>query len=221
MGRTANSSRKLTADQIAMIRSLRAEGHIYKDIAEKVGVSQSAAKKYARDVERAEDSKARLTPDLIQRAREMRKDGHSLMSICAELGIDLKTAKRHTEDIEYQPSKGLREEDIQKIRDLRKQGYSISYIAILTRHSQGTVVKYTRGIVVGREIKPKPPKKEPQKTGGLCRHKSSCIYWRPVIGFDCFGCHYPFERGELRPWPADQCPGFPEEGGQNEIRKSF
>ena len=53
------------------------------------------------------------------------------------------------------------------------------------------------------------------KYGSLCRHKKPCRYWRPISvshkgSLHC--CHYPIERDELRPWPADQCPGFPRKG---------
>lgn len=46
---------------------------------------------------------------------------------------------------------------------------------------------------------------------GLCRHKKTCQYWKSLNGSGKgdFACHYPIDRDELRPWPADQCPGFP------------
>lgn len=57
--------------------------------------------------------------------------------------------------------------------------------------------------------------------GNLCRHKGTCKYWRSAGNMGkksqhC--CHYPIDRGELRPWPAEECPGFPQkgEGSRNE-----
>lgn len=217
MGKKANSPQRLSTEQISRIRELRAKGFTYQAIADDVGISQSAAKKHAKGILEPDSRRKHVTQELIDQAREMRKNGQSYASICIALGMDKSTVKKYVADVEYHSPKGaLKEDDVQRLRDLRKQGYSIGYISVLTGRSQGTVLKYTRGIVVKREIKPKPSRKELPKTGGLCRHKSSCIYWRPVIGVDCFGCHYPFERGELRPWPADQCPGFPKKKGKHE-----
>lgn len=61
--------------------------------------------------------------------------------------------------------------------------------------------------------KPKKPKAAPPpvwKPG--CKHTKTCVYWKRMgtANGALYGCHYPIEVGELRPWPADQCPGFKE-----------
>lgn len=57
--------------------------------------------------------------------------------------------------------------------------------------------------------------------GNLCRHKGTCKYWCPVgygVKNPSIAAITPIDRGELRPWPAEECPGFPQkgEGSRNE-----
>lgn len=61
--------------------------------------------------------------------------------------------------------------------------------------------------------KPKKPKAaQPKPWHPGCRHTKTCVYWKRMgtANGALYGCHYPIEVGELRPWPADQCPGFKE-----------
>ena len=68
------------------------------------------------------------------------------------------------------------------------------------------VRKYTQDIITTED-----KLQQTGQPGTLCRHKETCRHWRPLsgLGGGISACHYPIDRDELRPWPADQCPGFP------------
>ena len=79
--------------------------------------------------------------------------------------------------------------------------------------------KAVEPVEVVKPVKPNPPKKKGYP-GGLCKHKDTCKFWKSANGNlgnqgGLKFCHYPLELGTLRPWPADECPGFPVEKGGN------
>lgn len=203
---------KISPQQIEQIRKLRSRHMKYKEIAEILHVSVSAAKKYGNGVLPAERRYRETPPEIIARVREMRQAGATYSDIYTELGIDKGTIKKYTSDIECNPRKNqLSDADIRQLRELREKGYSIDYICRLTGRSNMTVLKYTKGINPKKVI-PVPPKPKAKVTGGLCPHKKTCRYWRYMSGLDCYACHYPVDNPVNRPWPADQCPGFPKKG---------
>lgn len=74
-------------------------------------------------------------------------------------------------------------------------------------------------VEVKKPTRPEPVEKKKQP-GSLCKHKATCRFWKSANGnYENRGglkfCHYPIEMDELRPWPADECPGFPREKGEN------
>ena len=94
----------------------------------------------------------------------------------------------------------------QKMQELRAQGKSFEAIARQMGIKPVTAKKCAQDILVE-----KPEQPATGQPGSLCRHKKTCRHWRPLsgLGGGISACHYPIDRDELRPWPADQCPGFP------------
>ena len=92
----------------------------------------------------------------------------------------------------------------QKMQELRAQGKSFEAIARQMGIKPVTAKKYAQDILVE-----KPEQPATGQPGTLCQHKETCRYWRHMSGLDCYACHYPVDNPVNRPWPADQCPGFP------------
>lgn len=103
-------------------------------------------------------------------------------------------------------SNDLPAEKIEEIRELRRSGLLIREAAAVAGVTVYMVRKYTQDIITTED-----KLQQTGQPGTLCRHKETCRHWRPLsgLGGGISACHYPIDRDELRPWPADQCPGFP------------
>ena len=209
---------RITAEMVQQMKKLRTDGKSTKEIAEVIGVSVTSVKKHTAGIKVLVAEKQAL----IETVRKMYLEGKTYTQIADETGVSSPTIREYTRGLPCRkgnpPSHRTPPEKIAQARKPRAQGKSYEVIAGLLGMSWRTVRRYTRDIPAK---KPEPPTVGQSET--LCRHKEACRYWRPLsgLGGGISACHYPIDRDELRPWPADQCPGFPEEGGQNEIRKSF
>lgn len=163
--------------------------------------------------------KDRVSPEQAARAREMRLAGESYETIAKAVGVSYECAKDCTRDIpnrvgdQWRKSK-LRNDEIWK---LYQEGHTTKELA----EQYGITEKYIRQLLKSRE---KPAKKtagegkqDPQKAGSgqqppkdkqRCPHKRTCKYWRRITG-NTFACHFPIDNDYLRPYPVEECPGFP------------
>ena len=118
-------------------------------------------------------------------------------------------------------------EQFKQFKALRAAGVTIDKAARTAHVARGEATKANRcetyedyAKIAGK--KPKKPKTaQPKPWEPGCRHTKTCVYWRQMgtVNGVLYGCHYPIEVGELRPWPADQCPGFTQPIKQK--KKSF
>ena len=115
-------------------------------------------------------------------------------------------------------------DQFKQFKALRAAGVTIGKAAWTVHVARGEATKANRcetyedyAKIAGKKPKTAPP---PVWHPG-CRHTETCGYWRQMgtVNGVLYGCHYPIEVGELRPWPADQCPGFTEPIKQK--KKSF
>ena len=210
---------KITPELVQKIWKLRADGVTLRKIVELTGVCATTAMKLTADMENVR----RLAPERMQM---LRREGLSRPEISAECGISLTTVRRHTAGIQPEGRKLLEE----KIRQLYLEGKTYAQIEEETGAGSWRVTSCTKDLPrrQAERCKGPEPKKvakavphlqekkvagspETEKIGGLCRHKKTCRHWRPLsgLGGGISACHYPIDRDELRPWPADQCPGFP------------
>ena len=146
-----------------------------------------------------------VTPEQIQ---QLYMEGKSYSQIEAQTGAYNSLIRESTKDL---PSPrvangGITIRQLDRIKQLSGRGLSAKEVARLAGVCESTAQKYMQAAP-----KPAAPKKVP---GALCRHKETCQYWRPLsgLGGGISACHYPIDRDELRPWPADQCPGFSKDG---------
>ena len=198
--------RRLTEEQIQEMQRMRREGMTGREISEKTGVSYSAVRRHL----------AGISPEWEEKVRRLYLDGKPYARIIAETGVSAQTIRNYTRDLPRRNGNRdgapLPPKKAERARELRTQGKSYKAIAGLLGMHPTTVKKYAGDIPVEKEAE------QPSQTGGLCRHKKTCIYWRPITGgpHGICACHYPIDRDELRPWPADQCPGFPKKKGKHE-----
>ena len=197
---------RITAEMVQQMKKLRTSGKSAKEIAVVVGVSVTAVKKHTAGIKALIAEKQAL----IETVRKMYLEGKTYTQIAAETGVSDQTIRKYTRDLPHRSGNKngapIPGEKVDKIRELRSQGKSYEAIARRIGIKPETAKKYAQDILVK---KPEPP--TAGQPGTLCRHKETCRYWRPLsgLGGGISACHYPIDRDELRPWPADQCPGFP------------
>ena len=192
------------------VRKMYAEGKTYAQIEAETGASAATILKYTQGMPRRnirDSGCRRLEPAQrqaqIETIRRMYSEGRTYTQISAETGANSKTIRDYTRDLPRRRATGngtpLSPERVERIRKLCAQGKSREEIAGLLGIHPSTVKKYTQDILA----------EQPGQPGTLCRHKKTCRYWRHMSGLDCYACHYPVDNPVNRPWPADQCPGFP------------
>lgn len=210
----------ITTEMVRQMRDLRASGKSAKEIAAVIGVSATAVKNHTVGImpeSRELDAKRK---ELKEKVRRLYLEGRTYTQIETEVGVSSDTIRNYTKDLirqgRNQIGNCISPEKIAKARELRTQGKSIEEIAGILGIHRETVRKYTRDIPSrsgnksGASVSPeKPEQPKTGQPGSLCRHKKTCRYWRHMSGLDCYACHYPVDNPVNRPWPADQCPGFP------------
>lgn len=198
-------STTITTEMVRQMRDLRASGKSAKEIAAVMGVSVSAVKKHTAGIKVPVAEKQAL----IGTVRKMYLEGKTYTQIAAETGVSDQTIRRYTRDLPHRSGNKngapISREKVDKIRELRSQGKSFEAIARQMGIKPVTAKKYAQDILVE-----KPEQPATGQPGSLCRHKKTCRHWRPLsgLGGGISACHYLIDRDELRPWPADQCPGF-------------
>ena len=209
---------------VQQIRKLRADGVTLREIVELTGVCATTAMKLTADMENVRRLAPRVSREQIERMQMLRREGLSRPEISAECGISLTNVGRASAGIQPEGRKLLKE----KIRQLYLEGKTYAQIEEETGAGSWRVTSCTKDLPrrqAERCKRPKPKKiakavqppqerkvtgsPEAEKARGLCRHKETCRYWRHMSGLDCYACHYPVDNPVNRPWPADQCPGFP------------
>ena len=213
---------RITAKMEQKMQELRAQGKSAKEIAAVVGVSATAVKNHTVGImpeSRELDAKRK---ELKEKVRRLYLEGRTYTQIETEVGVSSDTIRNYTKDLirqgRNQIGNCISPEKIAQARGLRTQGKSIEEIAGILGIHRETVRKYTRDIPRwsgnkrGASVSPeKPEQPATGQPGSLCWHKKTCRHWRPIMSGPngLCACHYPIDRNELRPWPADQCPGFP------------
>ena len=197
---------RITAKMEQKMQELRAQGKSAKEIAAVVGVSETAVRTHTTGIVVPEDEKQAR----VEAVRKMYTEGKTYTQIAAETGASASTIRNYTCDLPRRDRNRngapIPREKVTKIRELRSQGKSFEAIARQMGIKPVTAKKYAQDILVE-----KPEQPATGQPGSLCRHKKTCRHWRPLSGLGgrISACHYPIDRDELRPWPADQCPGFP------------
>lgn len=197
---------RITAKMEQKMQELRAQGKSAKEIAAVVGVSETAVRTHTTGIVVPEDEKQVR----VEAVRKMYTEGKTYTQIAAETGASASTIRNYTCDLPRRDRNRngapIPQEKVTKIRELRSQGKSFEAIARQMGIKPVTAKKYTQDILVE-----KPEQPATGQHGSLCRHKKTCRHWRPIMSGPngLCACHYPIDRDELRPWPADQCPGFP------------
>ena len=196
----------ITTKMERKMRELRAQGKSAKEIAAVIGVSETAVRNHTTGIVVPEDEKQAR----VEAVRKMYTEGKTYTQIAAETGVSGQTIRNYTCDLPRRDRNRngapIPREKVAKIRELRSQGKSFEAIARQMGIKPVTAKKYAQDILVE-----KPEQPATGQPGSLCRHKKTCRHWRPLsgLGGGISACHYPIDRDELRPWPADQCPGFP------------
>lgn len=197
---------RITAKMEQKMQELRAQGKSAKEITAVIGVSATAVKNHTAGIKVPVAEKQTL----IETVRKMYTEGKTYTQIAAETGASASTIRNYTCDLPRRDRNRngapIPREKVTKIRELRVQGKSFEAIARQMGIKPVTAKKYTQDILAK-----KPEQPATGQPGSLCRHKKTCRHWRPLsgLGGGISACHYPIDRDELRPWPADQCPGFP------------
>ena len=201
---------RITAEMVQQMKKLRTDGKSTKEIAEVIGVSVTSVKKHTAGIKVLVAEKQAL----IETVRKMYLEGKTYTQIADETGVSSPTIRNYTCDLPRRDRNRngapIPREKVDKIRELRSQGKSYEAIARRIGIKPETAKKYAQDILVK---KPEPP--TAGQPGTLCRHKENCRYWRYMSGLDCYACHYPVDNPVNRPWPADQCPGFPKKERSN------
>lgn len=197
---------RITAKMEQKMQELRAGGKSAREIAVVMGVSATAVKNHTAGIVVPADERQAL----IETVRKMYLEGITYTRISAETGVSDQTIRNYTCDLPRRDRNRngapIPREKVTKIRELRSQGKSFEAIARQMGIKPVTAKKYAQDILVEKPEQPKTG-----QPGTLCRHKKTCRHWRPLsgLGGGISACHYPIDRDQLRPWPADQCPGFP------------
>ena len=159
--------------------------------------------------------KDRVSPEQAARAREMRLAGDSYETIAKAVGVSYECAKDCTKDIPNRVGDQWRKSKLRndEIWELYQEGHTTKELA----EQYGITEKYIRQLLKSREKPAKKAAGQEQKSGSgprqtmeeqqKCPHKKTCPHWRH-FGSGIYACHYILDRGELRPWPAEECPGF-------------
>lgn len=197
---------RITAKMEQKMQELRAQGKSAKEIAAVVGVSETAVRTHTTGIVVPEDEKQAR----VEAVRKMYTEGKTYTQIAAETGASASTIRNYTCDLPRRDRNRngapIPREKVTKIRELRSQGKSFEAIARQMGIKSVTAKKYAQDILVEKPMQPATG-----QPGTLCQHKKTCRHWRPLsgLGGGISACHYPIDRDELRPWSADQCPGFP------------
>ena len=213
----------ITTEMERKMRELRAQGKSAKEIAAVIGVSATAVKNHtAGIIVPAEEKQAR-----VEAVRRMYAEGKTYAQIEKEIGVSVATIRNYTQDMPRRKIRSMsrrgaesaqRQAQIEAIRRMYAEGKTYIQISAETGANSQTIRDYTRDLprqngnknrAIASPEKPEQP--ATGQPGSLCRHKKTCRYWRPLsgLGGGVNACHYPIDRDQLPPWPADQCPGFP------------
>ena len=214
---------RITAKMEQKMQELRAQGKSAKEIAAVMGVSVSAVKRHT--IENADLAAKKQARE--EAVRKMYAEGKTYAQIEAETGVSTATIRKYTQGM---PRRNIRDSgcrrlepaqrqaQIETVRRMYAEGRTYTQISAETGANSKTIRDYTRDLprqngnknrAIASPEKPEQP--ATGQPGSLCRHKKTCRHWRPLSGLvgGISACHYPIDRDELRPWPADQCPGFP------------
>lgn len=202
---------KITPELVQQVRELRASGMPIKEIQKQAGVAYNTVVKLTDEMENVRRAAPRLSAERVETIRRLYEEGKPYMQIRLETGASYQAIQRCTKDLPRRKkgnhqSNDLPAEKIEEIRELRRSGLLIREAAAVAGVTVYMVRKYTQDIITTED-----KLQQTGQPGTLCRHKETCRYWRPLsgLGGGVNACHYPIDRNELRPWPADQCPGFP------------
>ena len=199
---------KITEEMTAGIREMRKNGISIEKIAKEYKISCTAVRDRCKDIVIKPD-KSQITAEIVKKIQQMWAEGYSYTQIENELDVTARTIRDHTRGIPHKPREHrghyIPADKIERCRQLRAQGLTYHEIGEVVGISESTVKKYTHDVPVTGSRPEK--KKEP---GNLCRHRKTCMYWKPMSGMDCYACHYNIDRPDNRPYPADECPGFPK-----------
>lgn len=192
--------RKVALEIELQMQELWCKGMSINQIAEEFDLSYPTVRRHIRA---AKPEKLAARAALVDRIQQLYMEGKSYSQIEAQTGAYNSLIRESTKDL---PSPrvangGITIRQLERIQQLSAQGLSAGKVARLAGVCESTAQKYMQAAP-----KPAAPKKVP---GALCRHKDTCQYWRYMSGLDCYACHYGVDNPVNRPWPADQCPGFP------------
>ena len=188
-----------------------------------MGVSVSAVNRHT--IENADLAAKKQARE--EAVRKMYAEGKTYAQIEAETGVSTATIRKYTQGM---PRRNIRDSgcrrlepaqrqaQIETVRRMYAEGRTYTQISAETGANSKTIRDYTRDLprqngnknrAIASPEKPEQP--AIGQPGSLCRHKKTCRHWRPIMSGPngLCACHYPIDRNELRPWPADQCPGFP------------
>lgn len=201
---TCTPRRKVSMKIELQIQELWCKGMSINQIAEKFDLSYPTVRRHIRA---AKPEKLAARAALVDRIRQLYMEGKSYSQIEAQTGAYNSLIRESTKDLPSPrvPNGGITLKQLERIQQLSAQGLSAGKVARLAGVCESTAQKYMQAA-------PKPLA-HPKASGALCRHKETCQYWRYMSGLDCYACHYGVDNPVNRPWPADECPGFPEEGG--------
>lgn len=214
---------RITAEMEQKMQELQDGGKSAGEIAAVMGVSVSSVKRHT--IENADLAAKKQARE--EAVRKMYAEGKTYTQIEAETGASAATIRKYTQGM---PRRNIRDSgcrrlepaqrqaQIETIRRMYSEGRTYTQISAETGANSKTIRDYTRDlprqngnknrVAASSEKSEQPAIGQP---GTLCRHKKTCRHWRPLsgLGGGISACHYPIDRDELRPWPADQCPGFP------------
>ena len=192
--------RKAALEIELQMQELWCKGMSINQIAEEFDLSYPTVRRHIRA---AKPEKLAARAALVDRIQQLYMEGKSYSQIEAQTGAYNSLIRESTKDLPSPrvPGGGITLKQLERIQQLSAQGLSAGKVARLAGVCVSTAQKYMQAAP-----KPAAPKKVP---GALCRHKETCQYWRYMSGLDCYACHYPLDKNELRPCPADECPGYP------------
>ena len=192
--------RKVALEIELQMQELWCKGMSINQIAEEFDLSYPTVRRHIRA---AKPEKLAARAALVDRIQQLYMEGKSYSQIEAQTGAYNSLIRESTKDL---PSSrvangGITIRQLERIQQLSAQGLSAGKVARLAGVCENTASKYM-------QASPKPLA-HPKASGALCRHKDTCKYWRYMSGLDCYACHYGVDNPVNRPWPADECPGYP------------
>ena len=197
---------RITAKMEQKMQELRAQGKSAKEIAAVVGVSETAVRTHTTGIVVPEDEKQAR----VEAVRKMYTEGKTYTQIAAETGASASTIRNYTCDLPRRDRNRngapIPREKVTKIRELRVQGKSFEAIArqmgIKPARLRKSIPRtYWRRNQSSRQQVSLDRSAGTRKTADIGVHSAD---WAG----ESAACRCPIDRDELRPWPADQCPGF-------------